>query len=76
MNRSSFGSSRSVRAVLSLIFKFQFLSIDDITIHKIRAIHGDSEEVVKKIGEVCGYVFEAPGGRGPGTGTFRGISCR
>ena len=33
----------------------------DVVIHKTKAIHGDSDEVVKKMGEVCGYVFEAPG---------------
>lgn len=35
-------------------------TIDDVTIHKTKAIHGDSDEVVKRMGEVCGYVFEAP----------------
>ena len=42
-------------------FETECLSIDDVVIHKTKAIHGDSEEVVKKMGEVCGYVFEAPG---------------
>ena len=37
------------------------LVIDDIVIHKTKAVHGDSDEVVKRMGEVCGYVFEAPG---------------
>lgn len=42
-------------------FESEHLTIDDVVIHKTRAIHGDREEVVKKMGEVCGYVFEAPG---------------
>lgn len=42
-------------------FESESLNIGDITIHKTKAIHGDCEEVVKKMGEVCGYVFEAPG---------------
>lgn len=41
-------------------FESERLNIGNITIYKTRAIHGDSEEVVKKMGEVCGYVFEAP----------------
>ena len=42
-------------------FESEHLSIDGVAIHKTKAIHGDSEEVVKKMGEVCGYIFEAPG---------------
>lgn len=42
-------------------FESDLLSISDITIHKTKAIHGDSEKVIRKMGEVCGYVFEAPG---------------
>lgn len=42
-------------------FGAEFLTLGDVTIHKTKAIHGDSPEVIKKMGEVCGYVFEAPG---------------
>ncbi len=42
-------------------FESELLAIDGVTIHKTKAIHGDRDEVVKKMGEVCGYVFEAPG---------------
>ena len=42
-------------------FDSEQLRIDGVAIHKTKAIHGDSEEVVKKMGEVCGYIFEAPG---------------
>lgn len=42
-------------------FETGLLTIGGVTIHKTKAIHGDSEEVVEKMGEVCGYVFEAPG---------------
>lgn len=42
-------------------FESDFLTFGDVMIHKTKAIHGDSEEVVKKMGEVCGYVFEAAG---------------
>lgn len=42
-------------------FESEFLTIDDITIYKTKAIHGDGEEVVKKMGVVSGYVFETPG---------------
>lgn len=42
-------------------FESELLTIDRVTTHKTKAIHGDSEEVVKKMGEVCGYVFETPG---------------
>ncbi len=41
-------------------FESELLTIDDVVIHKTKAIHGDSDEVVKKMGEVCGYVLEAP----------------
>ncbi len=41
-------------------FEAELLTIGDVTIHKTKAIHGDSDEVVQKMGEVCGYVFEAP----------------
>ncbi len=42
-------------------FESELVTIDGVTIHKTKAIHGDSDEVVKKMGEVCGYVFETPG---------------
>ena len=42
-------------------FESDSLTFGDVMIHKTKAIHGDSEEVVKKMGEVCGYVFEAAG---------------
>ncbi len=42
------------------VFEPELLTIGDVTIHKTKAIHGDSDEVVKRMGEVCGYVFEAP----------------
>ena len=42
-------------------FEAKLLTIGDVTIHKTKAIHDDSDEVVEKIGEVSGYVFEAPG---------------
>ena len=41
-------------------FESGTLIFGDVMIHKTKAIHGDSDEVVKMMGEVCGYVFEAP----------------
>lgn len=41
-------------------FESELLTLGDVMIHKKKAVHGDSEEVVKKMGEVCGYVFRAP----------------
>ncbi len=41
-------------------FESELLTIGYVVIHKAKAIHGDSDEVVKRMGEVCGYVFEAP----------------
>ncbi len=41
-------------------FEPEDLNIGDVVIHKTKAIHGDSDEIVQKMGEVCGYVFEAP----------------
>ncbi|MEQ9810476.1 MBL fold metallo-hydrolase [Streptococcus jiangjianxini] len=35
--------------------------IGNVTIHKIKAIHGENTTIVQKMGEACGYVFEAPG---------------
>ncbi len=42
-------------------FETELLKIEDVVIHKTAAVHGDSDEAVKKMGDVCGYVFEAPG---------------
>lgn len=42
-------------------FDSDTLTIGDVVIHKTKAIHGDSDEVVEKMGDVCGYVFENPG---------------
>ena len=42
-------------------FESDSLTIGGVVIHKTKAIHGESEEIVQKMGEVCGYVFEAPG---------------
>ncbi len=42
-------------------FESEILTIGEVVIHKTKAIHGDSEEIVQKMGEVCGYVFETPG---------------
>lgn len=37
------------------------LTIGDVEIHKTKAVHGDGEDVVSRMGEACGYVFRAPG---------------
>ena len=42
-------------------FESEALTIENVMIHKTKAIHGDSDKVVEKMGEVTGYVFEAPG---------------
>lgn len=42
-------------------FESESLTIGDVAIHKTKAVHGDNDGIVKKMGEVCGYVFEAPG---------------
>ncbi len=42
-------------------FESERLNLGGVAIHKTKAIHGDSDQVVEKMGEVCGYVFEAPG---------------
>ncbi len=36
------------------------IEIGGVKIRKTKAIHGENEAVVKKMGEVCGYVFRAP----------------
>ena len=41
-------------------FESDLLILGDVIIHKTKAIHGDSEEVIERMGEVCGYIFEAP----------------
>lgn len=45
----------------AVAFESEFLNIGGVVIHKTKAIHGDSDKAVEKMGEVCGYVFEAPG---------------
>ncbi len=45
----------------TVAFESDTLNVEDVVIHKTKAIHGDCAEVVEKMGEVCGYVFEAPG---------------
>jgi len=42
-------------------FESEIMTVGDVVIYKTKAIHGDSDEVVKKMGEVCGYVFKSPG---------------
>ena len=42
-------------------FESENLTIGNIVIHKTKAIHGDNDEVVEKMGDVCGYIFEDPG---------------
>lgn len=42
-------------------FKVDLLTVGDVKIHKTKAVHGDSKEVVEKMGEACGYIFEASG---------------
>ncbi len=42
-------------------FESESLTVGDVVIHKTKAVHGDSDEAVQKMGEVCGYVFEASG---------------
>ena len=38
-------------------FESELLTIGDVTIHKTKAIHGDSDEIVTRMGEVCGYIY-------------------
>lgn len=45
-------------------FESERLTIGTVAIHKTKAVHGDSDKVVERMGEVCGYVFEAPGEKG------------
>jgi len=52
---------REMGFVNAVAFDSELLTIGCAAIHKTKAIHGDSKEVVEKMGEVCGYVFEAPG---------------
>ena len=42
-------------------FESEVETIGDVVIHKTKAVHGDSGEAVIRMGEVCGYIFEAPG---------------
>ncbi len=41
-------------------FESEPLTISGVVLHKTAAIHGDNDEIVKRMGKVCGYVFEAP----------------
>ena len=45
----------------TVAFESEFLTIGDVAIHKTKAVHGDSDEVVEKMGKVSGYVFEGSG---------------
>ncbi len=47
----------------TVAFESELLTIGGVVIRKTKAIHGDNDKVVEKMGEVCGYVFEAPGER-------------
>ena len=47
----------------TVAFESELLTIGGVVIRKTKAIHGDNDIVVEKMGEVCGYVFEAPGER-------------
>ncbi len=40
-------------------FASESVTVDDVVIHKTKAVHGDSDELVERMGEVCGYLFEA-----------------
>ena len=60
-NHEDAGNIRKLGFENISVFEPENLVIGDIVIHKTKAIHGDRDEVVKKMGEVCGYVFEAPG---------------
>lgn len=40
-------------------FESDVLTVGDVVLHKTKAIHGDSNEAVEKMGKVCGYVFES-----------------
>lgn len=42
-------------------FDSEQTDIGGIAIRKTKAIHGENEATVKRMGEVCGYVFRAPG---------------
>lgn len=56
--------ARSIREMAFENVKFfdsEEIEIGGIMIRKTKAIHGENEAVVQKMGEVCGYVFKAPG---------------
>ncbi|MER0123335.1 MBL fold metallo-hydrolase [Streptococcus sp. ZJ93] len=42
-------------------FDEESIVIGNVTIHKIKAVHGENTTIVQKMGEACGYVFEANG---------------
>lgn len=42
-------------------FDSEQIDIGGIAIRKTKAVHGENEATVKRMGEVCGYVFRAPG---------------
>lgn len=60
-NHEDAGKIREMGFDNAASFESEILTIGEVVIHKTKAIHGDSEEIVQKMGEVCGYVFEAPG---------------
>ncbi len=60
-NHEDEGKIREMGFDHAVAFESESLTIGEVVIHKTKAIHGDSEEIVKKMGEVSGYVFEAPG---------------
>lgn len=60
-NRMDVETIREMNFENTVAFESELLTIGDVAIHKTKAIHGDSDEVVEKMGEVSGYVFEAPG---------------
>lgn len=44
----------------TVAFESELLTIGGVSIHKTKAIHGDNDKAVEKMGKVCGYLFEAP----------------
>lgn len=41
------------------LFKENQISIGNVIIHKIKAIHGDNELALSRMGEACGYIFKS-----------------
>ncbi len=60
-NNEDAGKIREMGFEHTTAFESELVTIGDVKIHKTKAIHGDRDEVVEKMGDVCGYVFEAPG---------------